>query len=207
MVHDGVTEEGNRRDFLGQDFFFFTVLTLLMKRIIPMDLARPPEKSGMTSGPIRVTKLWRFKYFTFCRRGFYSLGLNCGLDELSVMNVCILDRDSLTWPPALLLLRSFKSRKSSMITIVCDLVVKRLPTRQNNIVFERENRSVRLTPAVRFRGLSSEIKACIYLLSARIRYSFYESLKFCPSLNIKKIAVLTHLTEFHRVLNNYVSIF
>lgn len=29
---------GNRRDFLGQDFFF-TVLTLLMKRIARMDLA------------------------------------------------------------------------------------------------------------------------------------------------------------------------
>lgn len=35
----GGSEEGNRRDFLGQDFFF-TVLTLLMKRIASMDLAR-----------------------------------------------------------------------------------------------------------------------------------------------------------------------
>lgn len=40
-------KEGNRRDFLGQDFFF-TVLTLLMKRIARMDLADglawPPGK-------------------------------------------------------------------------------------------------------------------------------------------------------------------
>lgn len=46
------SEEGSRRDFLGQDFFF-TVLTLLMKRIAWMDLAdgfspRPPGKFRVT---------------------------------------------------------------------------------------------------------------------------------------------------------------
>lgn len=104
MVHGGVTEEGNRRDFLGQEFFFYSA-HLARETYHPDGFsAASREKPGMTSGPIRMTKLWRFKYFTFHKREFYSLGLNHGLDELSVMNVCILDRDSLTCPPALLLL-------------------------------------------------------------------------------------------------------
>lgn len=93
MVHGGVTEEGNRRDFLGQEFFFYSA-HLARETYHPDGFsAASREKPGMTSGPIRMTKLWRFKYFTFRRREFYSLGLNYGLDELSVMNVCILDRD------------------------------------------------------------------------------------------------------------------
>lgn len=63
------SEEGNRRDFLGQDFFF-TVLTLLMKRIARMDLADGFSAASreVQDDSTQLTKFLRFKYFTFRNR-------------------------------------------------------------------------------------------------------------------------------------------
>lgn len=83
----GVTEEGNRRDFLGQEFFFFYNAHLAHETYHPdgFSAALPGEARDDFRSDLRMTKLWRFKYFTFCRREFYSLGLNYGLDELFVI--------------------------------------------------------------------------------------------------------------------------
>lgn len=90
-------EKGNRRDFLGQDFFF-TALTSLAKRIIPMDLARCPEKCG----EVRDDFLVRSEYVTelfgvlnnshFADVKFYFLGLNYRLDKITIYtSICIFD--------------------------------------------------------------------------------------------------------------------